>query len=192
MYRRCCRLLTMVAVNAAPAAAVLLTDGANNSTAAHHFLITQPPPTPAAGMDRADNNTSFVIIDQEPENAAININNGLLLYYHQCSFYSQKVGRDCDFVLLCVCVLFLQQKKWRSCWCVFFFCNVILARECRLYFYHMTMYVINFCITENKLASLTFNVVCFFLYYFFSDSVNKTKFLTLCNTSSSLSYRLFT
>lgn len=108
MYRRCCRLLTMVAVNAAPAAAVLLTDGANNSTAAHHFLITQPPPA-AARMERDDNNTSFVIIDQGPRERIINISSGLLLYYHQCSFYSQKVGRDCKFVL-CVCVVLVAKN----------------------------------------------------------------------------------
>lgn len=32
---------------------------------------------------------------RRPESTIVNINNGLLLYYHQCSFYSQKVSGFC-------------------------------------------------------------------------------------------------
>lgn len=77
----------MVAVNAAPAAAVLLTDS-TNTTAAAHFLIT---PTTSSRADMSS-------VGHDSKKTTINVNTGLLLYHHQCSYYSQKVGRVCEFV----------------------------------------------------------------------------------------------
>lgn len=84
----------MVAVNAVPAA-VLLTDGANNTAAAHFLLATSS----GSSSQRADMSSTRHATGA----TAVNITNGLLLYYHQCSFYSQKVGRE----QICFCDCFI-------------------------------------------------------------------------------------
>lgn len=159
MYHRCCRIMTMMAVNAAPAAAVLLTDS-TNSTAVSHFLIT--PSTSSAGMstDRHDAGKT-----------TININNGLLLYHHQCSFYSQKVGH-------CFCFNVFAKMALR-----FFNCISMLTRT---YIYFLTSYdqiiIICFYVTQkiNKKLNLTFPFL--FMVVFFSDKLVKMKLACLFRT----------